>query len=245
VQKLVTAVHTGLWLGLLDTASLDALVERYYTSDATPEATRYREDEYNRGGLFDAEKSFVDEAFHGCNTILVGCAGGGREVLGLARSGYRVEGFECNRGLVEVAQRLLAADGVDARVRFAPANHCPSGDALFDSAIVGWGGYSHVRWRTQRVGFLRDVRAQVCLGAPLLVSFFVRDGRKDYTAVRTVGAFVGRVCGRGGAELGDDLRSGYIHLFTAAEIEDELRAAGFAARSVSTERFGWAVAEAV
>ena len=95
------------------------------------------------------------------------------------------------------------------------------------------------------MGFLREVRAQVRLGAPLLVSFFVHDGRRDYAVVRLVGAFVGRLCGRGGAEVGDDLRSGFIHLLTAAEIEDELRAAGFAPRSVSTDCFGAVVAEAV
>ena len=114
--KLQRAVFNGLWLGVLGRDSIHALDELYYD-----EQSLYHEDAHNLGGLSAWEREVLDVYFKQCRSVLVGSAGGGREVIALQKSGFDADGFECHAGLVGTANRLLAEEGLRPSVVQAPA----------------------------------------------------------------------------------------------------------------------------
>jgi hypothetical protein len=96
--------------------------------------------------------------------------------------------------------------------------------------IVGWSGYTHIPTRHRRIGFLRNLRNRALPGAPLLISFFPREGSSRYENLNYWTARVCRFLLRGRkeeSELGDHLGWCFTHTFTREEIEGEMRAACF------------------
>jgi hypothetical protein len=192
------------------------------------ELDRYRSEEHNRYGLFDWEEESLRDFFPVGGRLLVTAAGGGREVLALAARGYEVDGFECNPGLVDYAAELLSRDGATATVRHLPADRAPADGGPYDGAIVGWGSYMLVPGRARRIAFLRELRALLPGGAPILLSFFTREpGAPRYRVVAAVARVVRRLRRGEPVELGDDLTPNYVHPFTEAEVEAELVDGGF------------------
>src|SRR6476620_9831721 len=82
------AVLTGFWLGILGRDCLPLLDQLIYD-----ECQVFDTEEWNRRGFFEWEKAALDRYFAGCKHLLVGGAGGGREVLALLRQGYDADGF--------------------------------------------------------------------------------------------------------------------------------------------------------
>lgn len=229
------AVQAGVWLGLMGRATLHALDDAVYAASRS-----YAGDRHNLRGLFDWEDAALRDHFAGCRSLLVVGAGGGREVLALARRGYRVEGHECNPALVEYAAGLLSREGCSAPVHFLPRDAAPAGPARFDGAAVGWTAYMLIAGRERRIAFLRGLRARLEPSAPVLLSFWTR--REGSGRARLVAAVAGplRRLARGEPpEAGDDLAPNFVHRFTRAEVEAELAAAGF--RMVRFEPIGTAV----
>jgi hypothetical protein len=233
------AVFIGTWLGLLDRQSLHAADELYYRR-----TRMYHDDQYNLSGLFPWEQDVLERHFRGCRTLLVTAAGGGREVIALERRSFRVFAFECHPELVAVANDLLAREGLKARVILAPRDQCPSDTPTCDGVILGWSSYTLMQHRSVRVRFLQQLRARVPEGAPLLLSFFAREGtaRQLRIMAKTANAF--RVVrGRERAELGDDLAPNFVHRFSENELVSETHAGGF--RLVEFSRDGYPHAVAV
>jgi hypothetical protein len=114
--------------------------------------------------------------------VLIGGAGGGREVLALAEMGYDVLAFEPSAALTAAMAERLPKE-LNARVycasyedmpRLFPARReqpCATLEAEpdFNAAILGWSSYSHLRTEEQRIrtlcSFARHVRG------PILISF--------------------------------------------------------------------------
>ncbi len=238
----------GVWLGLLGRAGLHAVDDAVYR-----QRTRYRDDEYNLRGLLDWEAEVVERHFTGCRRLLLLGAGGGREAIALARMGHEVAGFECNRALVEAANRLLAREGASgtASVAWLARDAAPEGSERFDGVIVGWSAYMLIFGREQRIGLLTALHARVAADGPLLISFFTRpaDSPRLRSIARVANA-IRRLLRRPLVELGDDLAPNYLHRFTAAEVEAELRESGFRLLEFRPEGpgpydSGYAVARAV
>ena len=232
------AVFVGWWLSGMKEEDRKAIDEDYYSRTA-----KYRDGDYNRGGLLEWETRLLGRYFSSAENLLVGSVGGGREVFGLVDAGYRVDSFECHPELTAFANRTLEAEGYDARVQLVPPNECPAGGADYDGLIVGWGGYMLIRTRAKRVQFLRAMRARARPGAPILLSFF---GRHDTTRDFRLAARAGRVFSRlrpGGVrvEEGDYLAPTYTHFFNEDEIRAELDEAGFDLAYYSEEEYGHAV----
>ncbi|GIJ52287.1 hypothetical protein Val02_91730 [Virgisporangium aliadipatigenens] len=219
--RALAAVHTGVWLGLLDRADLHAVDQHEYGRRRV-----YHSDAHNLRGLFDWEERVLAEYFPRGGTLLVTGAGGGREVVALSERGYRVLGFECNRELVTVGRALLdRLDRRGAALCETPRDLAPTVDGSADGVIVGWGSYMLIPDRERRVAFLRGLRDPLVPDAPLLMSFFTREPRE--WRARLVAA-AARVTRRGRrVELGDDLAPNFVHRFTGPEIESELRDGGF------------------
>ena len=68
--RAIDATHQGLWLGLLDRASLHRVTEATYRSMIS-----YQRQSYNLSGLTNWESAVVERFFGDCRCILVGGAG--------------------------------------------------------------------------------------------------------------------------------------------------------------------------
>ncbi len=219
----LSALHQGLWLGLLDREALHEVAMRQYLVWG-----EYRDPEYNRSGLYPWEERVVERFFPDCRSILLTAAGGGREVLALLARGFAVEAYECSPGLVEAGNRLLEEGGRPAAIALAPPDRVPAAAGRHDGAIVGWGAYMHVPRREARVALLRELAARLPARGPILLSFYTRP--RDTPAYRTIAAVANLVrrlrFDPDRVEPGDTLAKTFDHHFTEAELRAELEAAG-------------------
>jgi hypothetical protein len=239
----------GLWLGLLDREALAALDERHYSSlteRGGGAAFTYSDASYNRRGLQPWEAQAVQAHFPPGGRVVVTGAGGGREVLGLLDLGFDAVGFEPHPDLVRAGAAQLAHGGHPERLHVVARDTYPAGERA-DAVVVGWGSYMLMPSRARRVAFLGAVREHVDAGAPVLVSFFVREpGGRGYAWSARIARALRRGLGRPGeVEVGDALRPNFVHFFTRPELEAELAAAGFALTAFAGRPYGHAVAVAV
>ena len=224
LERASRGVLAGVWLGLLSDDGLRALDQRHHDREGA-----YLTAGWNERGLFDWERAAVERNFPaGGRVVVIGC-GGGREVLGLLDAGYDAVGYEPHPGLVEFARELLAGRGRSDRVHVGGESEFPAGAGACDGAIVGWGAYSLVRGRAARVRLLAGAREHLAPGGALLLSCFEaeRHGR-ELRATRAIANALRRGRGRGrpAVELGDTLAPNLVHVFTRAELEEEVAAAG-------------------
>jgi hypothetical protein len=223
LQDLQSAAYTGMWLAFLTEGLRTAIDTAYY--DTQPE---YVADKWNESGLFTWERAAVDQYFPVGSSVLVTSAGGGRELIALRRSGFDVAGCECHPELLRSGNGRLAGHGIDAPIRPAPRDECPDFGRSFDAAIVGWSSYTLIRGRERRIRFLRQLRSQVQTGAPILVSFFPRQGtRRPFSLAARVANAVGRLLRSGRIETGDYLAPNFAHFFLEDELASELASGGF------------------
>lgn len=231
------ATFHGAILGLATDRFLEAVDESYYNA-----SREYVDQVYNEQGLWDWERDLLDRHFSGRSRVVVTGAGGGREVLALADLGFEPVGYECNAMLREFANRLLAERGHQARVHAAPRDGWPPSVEKADGILVGWGSYMLLRGSGRRTAFLRDARAGVGIGTPVLLSFFARSDTGPYfRTVAQVGSAVARMRRLPVVEVGDALAPNYVHYFTQHEVERELRGAGWRPVSYEADGYGRAV----
>lgn len=237
---LIEIAFEGFWLGI-SSGRLHHDIDRY-CYDSWP---LYRDETYNRGGLMAWEARAIDQYFRERQRLLLAAAGGGREALALTSMGFQVLAFECHDGLREAANRLLAGEDPPTRVIACQRDHCPDLAGTFDGLIIGWGAYMLIQGSERRISFLRQLRARVTTGAPLLLSFFFRNaGSKHFRLIFRVANIIGKISGRGRLELGDRLGPNFVHYFSREELEKELLAADFRMELFETLEYGHAVAVA-
>jgi hypothetical protein len=217
------ATFVGFWLGVLDDAALDRLTERYYSGQEI-----YTSERVNTQGLRSWEEAIIDRHFTDRKHVLLLGAGGGRETIALARRGLAVDAFECNRKLVEHANRCLGHLGLSTKQRWVAPNECPITGKIYDAAIIGWCAYMHIARRSRRLHFLSDIRRQLTPTAPLVLSFRMRPSDDVYwRRVWRIASVGRRALRRSPPDLGDDLVRAFVHMFSLDEIVDEVRSAGY------------------
>lgn len=245
--RLVSAVFTGCWLGLLSKSDLEAVDDAYYVGTGPDHSSLdYGSPEYNQRGLFGWERRAVDEFFPREGKLAVLGAGGGREVLALRQMSYRVDGWECQPAFVESANTLLRAHGLGSCVSLVPRDTVPDGPAKYDGLVIGWAAYTLMSGRARRVELLRALRTKVESGAPILLSFHGRSaGDARYRIAVTVGNLWRRLLGRERVEVGDFLDPNFVHQFIEDEVVAELWAGGFEVRAYTPGDDAYAVAVAV
>ena len=107
IYKLVNAILSGFWLGIMNESSLDFADEMYYGR-----VKMYSKDSYNTSGLYDWEKLRIEKYFSNAKSILLLAAGAGREVFALSKMGFKVESYECNLKLIEYGNVILKENNV-------------------------------------------------------------------------------------------------------------------------------------
>jgi hypothetical protein len=232
------AAQAILWLGLLQGDDLQDATDVYYNS-----TTIYATQEYNLLGLQAWERSAVEQWFPKDGRILVTGMGGGREVYGLTKLGFRVEGSEPNEQLAAHASQWLKSQGTRARILASASSDVPALESPYDGVLVGWGSYLHIAGREHRIAFLKKVRAAVKTGAPIILSFYTREESSwEYRWVAWLSNWIRRLLlGKATVEVGDWVELSFEHYFTRVEIEAELRAAGLRMTHFSMMDYGHAV----
>jgi hypothetical protein len=230
------ALFAGVALGLLDRQHLDAIDERFFA-----DSWQYRNDHYNLAGLIPAEIDCL-RLFPQSGRLLVTAAGGGREVVALARRGYEVDGCECNPVLTAAANALITREGIAGVVHPCPRNDLVAPNAPYDGVLVGLTSYMHIPGRQVRIAFLRRALEVAKPGAPVMLTFQVRTGRgRALQITRIVANVFRRAARRAPIELGDTMVGGFWHQFARSEIEAELQEAGAELLYYATDGFGRAV----
>lgn len=190
------------------------------------------------GGLFDWEVRMVaDRRFPRAGKLLIGAAGGGRELSALTRIGYEVHAFEPAPQLCEGAARSINQPGRGKVLRgdYDALIAAVRGDGplseltheRYDAAILGWGSYSHVLEETTRIELLRALRVLVPSG-PVLISFIPRTLGSGVAGPWLLA--IRKIIPRIGAPRSDmifDATAGFFVLFSRRRLEKEARAAGY------------------
>ena len=167
--------------------------------------------------------------------VLVGGAGKGREANALSNRGYQVVAFDpvgdfVDEGIRNPAVRFLSGsygDLVDPNTPHALGmrRHVESA-APFRAVVLGWGSFSHLPSRRERVDLLKRCRA-LCPRGPLLASFWLvgtvddlPEGRARAWGIKLGRALAGRSARS--ADRGDCITAhmGYCHSFTRKELEE-------------------------
>ncbi len=189
--------------------------------------------------------------------LLVGGAGGGREVYAWARLGYQIVAFEPSRALARSIAAESAGDpGIGVwlgRYEGLPCLQELEGGATVDVAalgpfaavVLGWPTYSHIRRRSVRVATL--ARLGALTDGPVALSFFL-DKQRDLRATGTLQRLTRRL---GISRPGDTFSPhiGFHHWSTEEEIGAEIREAGLTIVDASYDdrdgRWPWIVARRV
>jgi hypothetical protein len=227
-SNLITFIETvfqGLWLGFLERKDFNIITKMYFSSTGM-----YQEEEHNLSGFWDWEEQIVNNFFKDCRTVLVGAAGGGREIIALSKRGINVEAFECNKDLVLYCSHLLEKYGILAKIVLSAPDHVPDDLGIYDGLIIGWAGYMHIVGYENRVQFLKECHEHVKPNSPIFLSFWTRSESNVFDFHSTGIAKFIRFLRRNDEpiEIGDTIDSpGYYHRFTKDEIEKELKEAGF------------------
>lgn len=238
VYHFTNAVTTGFWLGFMSDRSLEMADDLHYKR-----SKKYFDEKYIQSGLFRWEKAAIEKYFSGAKKILLIAAGSARETFALSRMGLEVDSYECNEALMEYGNKLLQEKGFEERIKYLQRNTVPGELTKYEGIIIGWGAYSHIRGRSKRLSFLKDLRPFLKTEAPLMISFLltVERTRQDRIVKRVSNGL--RIFRRKSkTETGDLLHSGFVHYFTEEEIKNELKEAGYRITGYNSVDYGCIIA---
>ncbi len=194
-------------------------------------------------GLFDWETKGLDSFLPSGGNLLIGGAGGGREVSALLERGFRIWAFEPSFTLFERLESLKkkkthlnvwreSYEELVERFQEDPKGYRQKHELEeVDGILLGWGSFSHVSCPKKRLELL------VCLknlapNAPVFLSFLLRDSaltsRWEFFRpwVQTTCRWLG---GKGERREGDVFYSGsgFVHRFSREELTRQVEEAGY------------------
>jgi SAM-dependent methyltransferase len=163
--------------------------------------------------------------------LLVG-SGAGRDLVGLLKLGYRVEGLDVAARAVACSRHLLEQERLTAEVHTG-AIEAVELPGSFDAFIFSWCCYSYIPQLATRVGVLSKVKAQLNPAGRVLISYIPAERPPRLLANRLT-RFAGRITGSDWRpEPGDVVEASadwrgihYEHRFSASDFEREACAAG-------------------
>jgi hypothetical protein len=243
-----------LLLGRLDPELYEELTRRAYASERAaylPGGARFE------AGLFDWEAMVLDRiGLPPGARVLLGAAGGGRELSVLLDRGYDVVAFEPNETLLSGARAVSAKAG-SGQVLCASLEHLvesalqgtgplASVAGPFDMVLLGWVSLSHLAQPAAHVAVLRAVRTR--FPRALVVTSFLVQGEgptDDRRPVARAARIVLRAVGgrRSSPKLGYLPRAGVIYRFTREEICRIASESEYTVRHMDTSRDGYAILE--
>jgi len=211
--------------------------------------------EYSRlteKGLLPVELEMVARHIRPGGRVLdIGC-GAGREAISLAREGFQVVGIDIATRMVDAAQANAQREGLAITFRVQSATDLDEPPDSFDGAY--WAGsYQHVPGRALRIETLRRIKQGLTPDGVLILLIAHGEERGILSRSRLVDLLrkalrllpggwrlsePGDVYLRETSDASDPQAPCFYHVFlTAAEVQAEIEAAGFAAEEASP--FSW------
>lgn len=236
VQRLERVIE-GMGLSLLSDQELNALTTACYGRSPTGSRTT----------LFEWEAEwFARDLPPAPARLLVGGAGGGRELHWLREAGYAVTAFDPvpapDSGVLCASyEDLLPGAAAGHRLAGPSPTAAPRAilaGAPYDAVLLGWGSITHVPGAARREAVLRALRG-LCEG-PVLMSYWRGGSATEHADARAtrLGLRLGqRMARRIGGDAGErDPHSdhifahlGYAHGFTEDEVRSLASSAGYLA----------------
>ncbi len=179
-------LRDGILFAWVPPAARSQATTALYTTQATylPGGPRFK------AGLFDWERrALATPPFPRCGRVLLGGAGGGRELAGLCALNYAVVAFEPSPTLAAGAQRIAVEipgaqayqasyDDLVRAVRYGEGSLAGAPLAGgFDAVVLGWGSFSHLTDPDERTALLHAVR-DLAPTAPVLLSWWNVEPRR-------------------------------------------------------------------
>jgi hypothetical protein len=247
-QLLLDRVRFELVTGLASDEVLDRFNDLVYTTAGgyDPEAPGFRD------YLFPWEEQVVDRFFpQPPARILIGGGGSGREAFALLQRGYEVVTFDPSTGLIGLMAKRMRPGlplqvyraGYEDLPTLLPADSDGPVRSLtempkFDTSLLGWGSFSHLRTTEQRVHTLHWFR-EATVG-PIVVSF-LHMGSRHRGRPRRLIRLRNRIRATRGRTLGDafSIYIGFYHVFDDAEIRTLAAQARLEVAYLSEERESW------
>lgn len=184
-------------------------------------------------GLMPWEQGLYARFLKTADRILLVGSGAGRDLVGLLKLGYRVEGLDVASRAVAHSRRMLEKERLTAELHTGPIETVEL-PGRFDAFIFSWCCYSYIPQLATRVGVLCKVKAQLNPGGRILISYIPAERAPRLLAIRLT-RFAGRITlsdwrpepGDVVVASGDWRGIHYEHQFSASDFEKEARAAGF------------------
>ncbi|MBK8691714.1 MAG: hypothetical protein IPN17_05260 [Deltaproteobacteria bacterium] len=210
-----------------------------------------RQPTYSPGGarfseaLFDWELAALQHpAWPRSGRVLLGGAGGGRELSALSALGYEVDAFEPSALADDLARVALASPTACTALRGdyeALVRALTEGDGplrslappkAYDAVALGWGSLSHLLDPSAHRALLRALR-RAWPSAPVLLSVHRLPSEPSLPRAARVVRRVAAGLGWPGAELPDAVGfqpfAGFIYRFRERELEELAEGAGYVA----------------
>ena len=193
-----------------------------------------KEEKFVLGGLFPWEEKLYDAHLpQGGRVGLIGC-GAGRDLIGLAREGYNVEGIDLSPVSIHLAEQYLKKTALHATLHCADICTFDFTEQAYDALIFSNFTYCLIPGSSERIGLLRRLRMGLAPQGCLLVTYFnerERRPRPSFKLARTIARWSRN------PELpepGDQFTaySGFEHLFTHDEFARETKEAGYAIKEI-------------
>ena len=215
-----------------------------FTFDAYSKSRVYGQGgDYFLDGLFAWEAAILDDSrVPRSGRVLLGAAGGGRELQALIARGYDVDAFEPVAPLLESAvavARGTRSTVVQAAYQDLVARAVGRSGPLdplsgpFDLCLFGWGSMSHLTEPSDVVATLRAVRT-LAPRAPVIASFLLRSGKTPALqgGARTLRyGLRGLLAASGGRPVPDGIKFGtsygFFYEFSRGELTDLCAQAGY------------------
>jgi len=232
----------AFWLTVLSRKALKAIDDFHYSRSG-----KYKDKDFNKSMLNDWEEKMVLTYFSECKTIMVLASGGGREVYALEKMGFNVEGYECNKTLVEVSVKIMQDEGIKAHIAWVPPNHCPDNKKKYDGIILGWGAYIHVKGRETRINLLKEISSHLSDDGPFMLSFwYANEYMEAYCEkISRINKKLCKILKKQAVEKGERLSPFSGKYFTFDEVEQEMNEAGFNLIYKEARPYGHVVAKKI
>lgn len=228
--RLAIAACRAVQWGLLRQEEISERVLKHWQRDPLME-----DDGYILKGLLPwEERVYGPPHLKPQGRLAVLACGSGRDVIGLARKGYRVEGVELAPGLAAAARRYTAKAGVDAAIHCADMATFSFHPGPYEAFVFSFLSYGYIAGSVRRVALLRRLRAQLSPGGCILLSCLTSGAPFDTRVRRLAGAIARITRNPAPPEAGDRLQGDYFdHIFTREALEREARQAGLALQEIA------------
>jgi hypothetical protein len=225
---------------LLDDRERAALTAEIYSKHRTflPGGTAFR------SGLFKWEEhALAHPLFPKHGRILIGGAGGGREMVTLCERGYEVVAFEPSdlvTGAIETASRIGSraralrgsyADLIEG-VEQGRGPLASIASLEHDAVVLGWASFAFITAQNERIALLRVLR-RICPNGPVLMSFLPNKDPSRSLGDRWRPRLRRALRSSAPAELRFLADNGFVILASRGQIEDLAAQTGY--RVVSCE----------